>query len=87
LINDPVTNDADAAWLKQALRRSQKIEDVRGPRATHLMHLEEGRIALYAATCAFLQDGDEARAAQDAYQTIDRRAAPQFMASPAPAKP
>jgi pimeloyl-ACP methyl ester carboxylesterase len=51
---DPVTNGADASWLKQALRRSPKVEDVCVPRATHLMHLEEGRIALYAATLAFL---------------------------------
>lgn len=70
---DPVTNDADVSWLKRALSRSPKVEDVSVPRATHLMHLEEGRIALYAATLAFLQNGDAARAAQEAYRTIDRR--------------
>lgn len=70
---DPVTNDDDAAWLKKVLRGSPKVEDVRVPRATHLMHLEEGRIALYAATRAFLQDADAAKAAAEAYRTIDRR--------------
>ncbi|MES2059033.1 MAG: alpha/beta fold hydrolase [Pseudomonadota bacterium] len=57
---DPVTNNADASWLKQALSRSPKVDDVSIARATHLMHLEEGRVALYAATRAFLQAGDAA---------------------------
>ena len=70
---DPVTNGADASWLKKALSSSPKVEDVSVPRATHLMHLEEGRIALYAATRAFLQDGDAAKAAEEAYRAIDRR--------------
>lgn len=70
---DPITTDADASWLKQALSRSPKVEDVIVPRATHLMHLEEGRIALYAATRAFLQNENAAKAAQQVYRAIDRR--------------
>jgi hypothetical protein len=32
-----------------------KIPDIKIPRATHLMHLEENRYALYRETASFLQ--------------------------------
>ena len=44
--------DADAAWLLEAIPNAR---DVKTPRATHLMHLEESRYALYRATEAFLK--------------------------------
>ena len=50
---DNLCQDADAAWLTQALGASQKA-DVVVPRATHLMHLEHGREGLFAATAAWL---------------------------------
>jgi hypothetical protein len=46
--------DADVAWLRQALTRAPQVEDVKIPKATHLMHLESGRMALYAAAQEFL---------------------------------
>jgi pimeloyl-ACP methyl ester carboxylesterase len=49
---DGMCTDADAAWLSAAMRVER---DVRIPRATHLMHLEENRYALYRETETFLQ--------------------------------
>lgn len=51
---DSVTQDADAAWFNDVLVRSASVRHVVVPRATHLMHLEQGRSELYAATNAFL---------------------------------
>ena len=51
---DGMCTDADAAWLCAALSNAAERRDVVIPRATHLMHLEEGRTALYRATEAFL---------------------------------
>jgi len=51
---DGMCTDADAAWLLAALLGAAERRDVVTPRATHLMHLEEGRTALYRATEAFL---------------------------------
>jgi pimeloyl-ACP methyl ester carboxylesterase len=48
---DGMCTDADAAWLLDALPRAR---DVKIPRATHLMHLEENRYALYQEAEAFL---------------------------------
>jgi pimeloyl-ACP methyl ester carboxylesterase len=48
---DSMCANADAAWLLDAIRNAR---DVTIPRATHLMHLEENRYALYRATEAFL---------------------------------
>ncbi len=48
---DSMCTDADAAWLLSGLAAGQ---DVKIPRATHLMHLEENRYALYHETEAFL---------------------------------
>lgn len=52
---DRMCTDADAAWLCAALANVAERRDVVIPRATHLMHLEEGRTALYRATEAFLR--------------------------------
>jgi pimeloyl-ACP methyl ester carboxylesterase len=51
---DSRCTDADVAWLRRALVAAAQVQDVKIPRATHLMHLEQGRRALYAATNAFL---------------------------------
>jgi pimeloyl-ACP methyl ester carboxylesterase len=50
---DSLCRDADAAWLMQALGAKQKA-DVVIPAATHLMHLEQGREGLFAATADWL---------------------------------
>jgi hypothetical protein len=48
--------DADAAWLRDAMRDTR---DVKIPRATHLMHLEENRYALYRQTEKFLNEREK----------------------------
>jgi len=55
---DGLCTDADAAWLMDALTSSPRRRDVKIGRATHLMHLEAGRYALYRETEAFLGGGD-----------------------------
>jgi len=57
---DSLCTDADAAWLMAALASSPLRRDVKIGRATHLMHLEAGRFALYRETEAFLCGGDTA---------------------------
>ena len=47
-------SDRDARWLFDALSASPMRRDVRIGRATHLMHLEANRYALYCETEAFL---------------------------------
>ena len=49
---------ADAAWLFAAFTASPIRRDVKISRATHLMHLEAGRHALYRETQNFLAGGD-----------------------------
>jgi pimeloyl-ACP methyl ester carboxylesterase len=49
---DSMCTDADAAFLLNTLSNSR---DVKIPRATHLMHLEENRYALYRQAEAFLK--------------------------------
>jgi pimeloyl-ACP methyl ester carboxylesterase len=51
---DSLCTDADAARL--LARWGGPVQDVRLPAGTHLMHLEQGREALYAATNAFLTE-------------------------------
>ena len=46
--------DVDARWLFDALSTSSIRRDIKVGRATHLMHLEENRYALYRETEAFL---------------------------------
>jgi pimeloyl-ACP methyl ester carboxylesterase len=48
---DSLCTDQDAAWLRAAIPRAT---DIKIPRATHLMHLEENRYDLYRETEAFL---------------------------------
>jgi pimeloyl-ACP methyl ester carboxylesterase len=56
---DSYTTDDDARWLLAALRGSAQRRDIKIGRATHLMHLEEGRVALYRETETFLKGGDK----------------------------
>jgi pimeloyl-ACP methyl ester carboxylesterase len=49
---DSLCTDADAAWLLAAIPTAR---DTKIPRATHLMHLEENRYALYRETETFLK--------------------------------
>ncbi len=51
---DGMCCDEDAAWLFRALAASPLKRDVKLGRATHLMHLETGRHALYRETETFL---------------------------------
>ncbi len=53
---DSLCTDADARWLWDALVRSPLKREVKLSKATHLMHLQEGRHALYRETLAFLGD-------------------------------
>jgi pimeloyl-ACP methyl ester carboxylesterase len=55
---DSLATDADARWLFDALRGSPLRRDVKIARATHLMHLEENRYALYREAETFLQGDD-----------------------------
>jgi pimeloyl-ACP methyl ester carboxylesterase len=55
---DSFCTDADAGWLFDALTASPLRRDVKIARATHLMHLEETRYALYREAQAFLEAGD-----------------------------
>lgn len=48
---DSLCTDADAGWLTGRLHRARSVTI---PRATHLMHLEENRYALYREAEAFL---------------------------------
>ena len=51
---DMMCPDADASWLFDTLPGSAK-RDIKIARATHLMHLEENRFALYRETECFLK--------------------------------
>ena len=55
---DSYCTDTDALWLFNALTASPLRRDVKIARATHLMHLEENRYALYREAQAFLEGGD-----------------------------
>jgi pimeloyl-ACP methyl ester carboxylesterase len=55
---DSLCTDADAAWLFGALRNAPVRRDVKIARATHLMHLEENRYALYREAETFLSARD-----------------------------
>jgi pimeloyl-ACP methyl ester carboxylesterase len=55
---DSLCTDADARWLWDALANLPLKRDVKLGKGTHLMHLEEGRSALYRETLAFLEDAD-----------------------------
>jgi pimeloyl-ACP methyl ester carboxylesterase len=55
---DGLATDADARWLFDALKASPVKRDVKIGRATHLMHLEENRYALYREAQIFLDGCD-----------------------------
>jgi pimeloyl-ACP methyl ester carboxylesterase len=54
---DDMCPDTDARWLFDAL--SPVRRDIKIGRATHLMHLEENRFALYREAEVFLSGGDQ----------------------------
>ena len=51
---DGMCRDADARWLFDALSASPLRRDIKIGRASHLMHPEENRFALYRETETFL---------------------------------
>lgn len=55
---DSLCSDADAKFLFDGFRNAPIRQDVKISRATHLMHLEAGRFALYRETACFLKGGD-----------------------------
>lgn len=56
---DPITRDADAAWLVTALSRVPGgARDVRLPQGAHRMHLERNRQALFDAIGDFLTQAE-----------------------------
>jgi pimeloyl-ACP methyl ester carboxylesterase len=55
---DGMCPDRDARWLFDALASSPLRRDIKIGRATHLMHLEENRFALYRETECFLAGDD-----------------------------
>jgi pimeloyl-ACP methyl ester carboxylesterase len=57
---DGLIPDQDARWLFDAFKASPIKRDIKISRATHLMHLEAMRYALYRESIAFLQAGDAA---------------------------
>ncbi|MGB8401377.1 alpha/beta fold hydrolase [Bradyrhizobium sp.] len=52
---DGLCKDADAAWLLAVLTSAPEKRDIKIAKATHLMHLEQSRGALYRAAVDFLQ--------------------------------
>jgi pimeloyl-ACP methyl ester carboxylesterase len=57
---DSYCTDEDARWLFEAMRASPIRRDTKISRATHLMHLEENRYALYREATTFLDGADQA---------------------------
>jgi pimeloyl-ACP methyl ester carboxylesterase len=57
---DGLLPDADARWLFDAFSRSPNKRDIKIARATHLMHLETMRSALWRESIAFLSANDAA---------------------------
>lgn len=55
---DGVLPDEDARWLFDAFTAAPIKRDIKISRATHLMHLERGRFALYREANAFLLGDD-----------------------------
>jgi pimeloyl-ACP methyl ester carboxylesterase len=60
---DGLIPDEDARWLFDAFTGAPMKRDIKIGRATHLMHLESMRFALYRESIAFLQGNDKAPAA------------------------
>lgn len=57
---DGLISDEDARWLFDAFTASPNKRDIKISRATHLMHLEAMRYALYRESIAFLAADDTA---------------------------
>src|SRR5262249_44735462 len=57
---DGLICDADARWLVDAFTQSALKRDIKIGRATHLMHLETMRPALWQESIAFLAGADSA---------------------------
>ena len=57
---DGVIPHADARWLFDGFTASPMKRDIKIGRATHLMHLEAMRHALYRESIAFLEGRDHA---------------------------
>jgi pimeloyl-ACP methyl ester carboxylesterase len=57
---DGLCQDDDARWLWNALSRTPEKRDIKIGRATHLMHLEAARYALYREALAFIDAEDRA---------------------------
>ena len=55
---DSYCTDEDARWLFDGFGSSPMRRDIKIGRATHLMHLETMRFALYRETIAFLNGRD-----------------------------
>ncbi len=55
---DAMCPDADARWLFDALSAAPVRRDIKIGRATHVIHLEENRFALYRETETFLAGAD-----------------------------
>jgi pimeloyl-ACP methyl ester carboxylesterase len=55
---DKASTEADVHWLFNALKNSPLRREVKISRATHLMHLEESRFALYREAGTFLDGND-----------------------------
>jgi pimeloyl-ACP methyl ester carboxylesterase len=55
---DSLASDADLRWLLDTMTAAPLRRDIKIDRATHLMHLEENRIALYRETERFLTGHD-----------------------------
>jgi pimeloyl-ACP methyl ester carboxylesterase len=55
---DSLCTDADGRWLFDAFKNAPLRRDIKIARATHLMHLEENRFALYRETETFLAGAD-----------------------------
>ena len=66
---DTWSNDDDARWLFDALKRSPVKRQVIVSRGTHLLHLEENRYALYREAQTFLM-GEEPTS-EAAHLTVD----------------
>jgi pimeloyl-ACP methyl ester carboxylesterase len=56
---DGLIPDEDARWLFDAFSASPMKRDIKISRATHLMHLEAMRFALYRESIAFLTADDQ----------------------------
>jgi pimeloyl-ACP methyl ester carboxylesterase len=57
---DGLMLDDDARWLFDALTQAPTKRDIKIGRATHLMHLEKMRMALWRESIGFLRGGDVA---------------------------